>query len=207
MSKADTKKLLESKPFAVETIAALEKFVAGTEYDFEIDHALLKLYQFHPSKVNKAVIAQILARALATVPTCDFTQHLYLIPESVQSSDESIATCIAAHDLIERANFVEFWARTTGPLFESANFKKSVRAFITDVVGKTYKAIKTEQYASLVNLSGAELTAHIKELETAGWKQSGDTLSIPSDISTVKPKPTAEVLQFEQFGRILAPLR
>jgi hypothetical protein len=78
---------------------------------------------------------------------------------------------------------------------------------ITDVIGKTYKAIKTEQYASLVNLYGTELAAHIAELEAAGWKQNGDSLHIPSDLNTVKPKPTAEVLQFEQFGRILAPLR
>jgi hypothetical protein len=186
MSKADVHKLLESKPFAVETISVLEKYVAGEDYDFEADHALLKLYQFHPSKVNKAIIAQILARALSKVPTCDFTQHLYLIPESIvrqscyrtnsshdfslsialfpldsrrtvdklhketyfltyantnpqydlkrntfsfqQTSDESIVSSIAAHDLLERAMFVEFWARATGALFESASFKKSVRS-------------------------------------------------------------------------------
>lgn len=75
------------------------------------------------------------------------------------------------------------------------------------MISKTYRKIKTEEYAKLVNLSGAELDAHLKDLEAAGWKVTGDSLNIPSDANLVKPKPTAEVLQFEQFGKILAPLR
>lgn len=91
MSSAEIHKLLETKPYDVETIAPLEQFVSGEAYDFEADHALLKLYQFHPSKANKAVIGKVLARALAKLPAYDFTQHLYLIPESTVC-DESVGS-------------------------------------------------------------------------------------------------------------------
>lgn len=83
MSQEEIHKLLETKRYAVETIEPLEKYVSSGSYDFEADHALLKLYQFHPSKNNTAVIAKVLVRALAQVPAFDFVQHLYLIPESV----------------------------------------------------------------------------------------------------------------------------
>lgn len=58
-----------------------------------------------------------------------------------------------------------------------------------------------------MHLKDAELQAHLKELEASGWKQVDGALHIPSDASALKPKQTAEVLQFEQFGKILAPLR
>lgn len=83
MSQSEIHQLLEKHRFEIETIAPLEKFVASGPYDFESDHALLKLYQFHPSKSNTTIISQILVRALAQIPACDFTQHLYLIPEAV----------------------------------------------------------------------------------------------------------------------------
>lgn len=83
MSQDEIHKLLETKRYAAETIEPLEKYVGSGSYDFEADHALLKLYQFFPSKNNTAIIAKILVRALAQIPACDFTQHLYLIPESV----------------------------------------------------------------------------------------------------------------------------
>lgn len=83
MSKSEIHQLLETKSFDVETVAPLEKYLDSSSYDFEADHSLLKLYQFYPSKVNKAAIAKILVRSLAQLPSCDFIQHLYLIPESV----------------------------------------------------------------------------------------------------------------------------
>lgn len=76
-------KLLETKRFDAETVAPLEQYVTSGAYDFEANHALLKLYQLHPSKINKTIIGKILARALGQLPACDFIQHLYLIPESI----------------------------------------------------------------------------------------------------------------------------
>lgn len=78
---------------------------------------------------------------------------------------------------------------------------------ITDIIAKTYRSINVEQYATLVNLKDAELKAHIEELSAAGWKQVDGSLQIPTEAGTAKPKPTTEVLQFDQFSKILAPLR
>jgi len=78
---------------------------------------------------------------------------------------------------------------------------------INDTISKTYKVISVSQYSELMNLKDGELQAHLKELEASGWKHVDSTLHIPSDANAVKPKQTAEVLQFEQFGKILAPLR
>lgn len=167
-----------------------------------------------------------------TAEICILTNFVRI---SLQQTTEAIANCIAAHECLERANFADFWARATGPLFESGDVKKRVRnctffsyyaaislliswsisdavsdlvlAVITDIVAKTYRVISVEQYSALVNLKDAELKAYISDLAAAGWKQVDNNLQIPTEAGTVKPKPTTEVLQFDQFTKLLAPLR
>lgn len=52
--------------------------------DLEANLAILKLYQFNPSKVQPQVIANILAKAVTQVPETDFSLCLYLLnPEMV----------------------------------------------------------------------------------------------------------------------------
>lgn len=87
MNKDAISKLIDSNGYSADAIPELEKYVehqiTSNEYDFEANHALLKLYQFHPSKSNKKFVAQILIKALAQTPASDFMLHLYVIPESV----------------------------------------------------------------------------------------------------------------------------
>lgn len=86
MEKEQLLKSIESD-YSIDKIPKVEEFVqkmiTKREYDFEMYQALLKLYQFYPSKSNDKIISEILISALSEMPMPYFMIHLYLIPENV----------------------------------------------------------------------------------------------------------------------------
>jgi translation initiation factor 3 subunit K len=77
--------LIETNRYNVEILPQLENFVQQQvekqSYLLEANLAVLKFYQFHPEKANKAVIGNILLKALAALPSTDFLLCMYLVPE------------------------------------------------------------------------------------------------------------------------------
>ena len=89
MEAAQIEKLIAEARYNADTIAPLEQFLAkqvesGT-YHKEANLALLKLYQFHPSRSNFNLITKIFLKALMQLPSTDFLLCTYLVPESIVS--------------------------------------------------------------------------------------------------------------------------
>lgn len=72
-----------STKFSEDSIRPLEEFARSKEYSLEANLALLKLYQFFPTRANREVIALILVKALTQLPQNDFLLYSYVIPERI----------------------------------------------------------------------------------------------------------------------------
>jgi translation initiation factor 3 subunit K len=68
--------LLEGNRYNVSILPELEKYVNEQvekgSYDLDANMALLKLYQFYPEKLQKAIVAKVLCKALMNLPRNDF---------------------------------------------------------------------------------------------------------------------------------------
>ena len=76
-------------------------------YDRRANQALLKIFQFHPDKLDPDVVARVLIKALMQLPDSDFLMCLYLVPQlSVRLSrtgylqnltTASLSLCVGVH--------------------------------------------------------------------------------------------------------------
>ena len=68
-------------------IETLEKYVSYQAecetYDFEANLALLKLYQFSPTRVDSAIATKILLKALTRLPNTDFVTLKCVLAQSL----------------------------------------------------------------------------------------------------------------------------
>lgn len=151
--------LIQSKRYSPELIGDLEKHLQGQfdqkTYDFEANLALLKLYQFHPHKSDKAAIAKVLIKALMQMPSTDFLLCSYQVPERIVSlrvrnmfvvaihhhaadvfllhnkqADASLAKLFKLAGLLESGKFKDFWAEANESrdvLSVAPEFDESIR--------------------------------------------------------------------------------
>ena len=72
-----------------EIVETLEKYVQfqseGESYDFEANLALLKLYQFSPTCINRDIATLILLKALTQLPKTDFIVLKCVLAQSLVS--------------------------------------------------------------------------------------------------------------------------
>jgi len=106
---AENRYKLDNLPILEESVS---KQVEKNTYDLHGNLALLKLYQFHPYKVNIEILKKILLKALMNLPNTDFLLCMYIIPEKIQIEDTVVAISTMAQNL-ETARFKEFWAEVT----------------------------------------------------------------------------------------------
>jgi len=176
-------------------------------YHPDANFAVLKFYQFHPEKLQKFIVAKILIKTLMNLPSTDFMLSLCMIPEKLHS-EEPIKILIVLSQLLESAQFSEFWveANTCKELLEAIHgFYESIRGFIIGVVGMTYQTLTKEFLAKVLNMKDTDLDAFII---ARGWKHTATTVTFPrpEDSSTKSKKAIQTNIKLQDLPKILATL-
>jgi len=188
-----------------ELTAYLQHQVDHQAYHFEANLAILKLYQFHPSKVDKTVVAKILIKALMNLPHTHFLLCSYLVNERLQT-EESLSKLFTLANLLETAHFKGFWteaANATDLLAQVPGFNDAIRNFVAGLIGITYQTISVPHLAEAFNLEagGKELTDLIA---SKGWKLNGDFVTIPPNEELHnKSKKAGESFNLDQMAKLL----
>jgi len=156
---------------------------------------------------DKAIVAKILIKALLNLPANDFALCLYLIAEKHQT-EEPVATLTNLSNLLETAQFSDFWAQTKTHkdlLGAVPNFDSTIRDFISSVVSQTYRSISKDSLSEALNLKGAELDTYIT---SKNWEQTADLVSFPRQDTSVSQtkKKLAQNVKFDDLSRILKSL-
>lgn len=155
------------------SIAALESYVAtqvsGGTYDALANKALVKLYQFTPSRCKDEVLALVLAKAMMARPAGDITSLLYVCPEALIERTpvcERLAKCDA---LLESSKFAEFWECARDKEGGKAvvdlvpGFCGAVRRFLLDLLSQTFERVPLGLLAEVLGCDEAIATALAKK--------------------------------------------
>mmetsp|Transcript_26817 Transcript_26817/g.61087 ORF Transcript_26817/g.61087 Transcript_26817/m.61087 type:complete len:217 (+) Transcript_26817:73-723(+) len=154
-----------------------EQLSSGS-YDIDANLALLKLYLLYPEDTQVEIIEGVLLKALMAFPATDFSLCMYQIPEK---HHQSLKDVVKLAQQLEMAKFKAFWKETESVeiLGQAKGWQAAVRSFVAGVVASTYRSIKVEQLAELLNLQpGAELEAIIKEHAWTRSKEEKDTIVV-----------------------------
>lgn len=138
-------------------MAVIEEYVEeqarDNTYDLEANLAVLKLYQFNPSRLNMEITYTILFKALTNLPHTDFTLcKCLLLP--AQMDNDTVLDIIRFASVLESCNFSLFWdmiAHKKDMVSHINGFFDSIRKFVCHVVGITFQSIEK---AYLVRLLG-----------------------------------------------------
>ena len=153
--------LAQARLLKVEVIQDLEAAVKAEAPDtinLEVYVALLKLYQFHPSKANFQLSSMICMKALVLglAENC-FAACIYLIPEKAYDRKE-MRDLLKLHDLLERSSFLEVWSNLTNymdlatqalGLPPSFPLESSIRRHVLNVMGATHTSMPLETFLSI----------------------------------------------------------
>lgn len=196
--------LLQNRRYDPEILPRLEEFVSYQVShrfcDPDVNMAVLKLYQFFPDKYNASVVSKILIKALMNMPSTDFLCSLYLIPERRQV-DEPIPVISRLAGLLETGRFVDFWEASgacADLLASVPGFLDSVRDFMVEVVGRTYRTIDVSTLGQVLNLEEAQV---LEVVQTKGWTEAKGVITCPSNEEN-QPRPPMmdEHLSFKQVA-------
>lgn len=177
--------------------------------------ALLKLYQFNPVYTNLEYVSKILLKALTVLPEPDFNLCLCLLSEdittpSTESTDayaNTIPELIELQQLLESANFAEFWKRvapssTSTPsspkksasastktiskelqtvMKQCVEFDNLIRTFILTTVSTTFQTVPLSALTTMLNFPNATKTMEYLKTSHPNWtvNQANDTVDIP----------------------------
>jgi len=190
-----------------ETIATLEKHAesqfADGSYDVDANLALLKLYQFHPSKRNLDVIVKVLLKSLMALPDADFSLCCALLGED-SLGHEAVQQVWALQQLLEQCKFAEFWkqvSKSNLPFKQCKGFDEAVQTFCVRILESTFQTAPIALVSRWLNMD----EAHTKSfLEKRGWTAQGADWAVPgSKENTPKPVLVQENLKFEQLTKLI----
>jgi len=189
--------------------AALEAYVEMQckehGYDVEANLALLKLYQFNPSKYRADVVVRVLLKALTNLPHSDFVCCKALLSQE-NLEDDVVKSILFLADLLEMCQFKEFWskAHAVADLTRRvAGFEDLMRKFVCHVIGITYQNIAEETLCELLGL--VDENAVNGWIDKNGWKSSDSGfVLISSQDESIKTKQIREQIDLESVAGIMA---
>ncbi len=136
-------------------------------------------------------------------------------PLLFQYNEEPIQTLTTLSNLLESAQFGEFWqeAKTYKEMLDKIpGFDDAIRnckytevfyiyfIVVSGVVASTYKTIAKDFFSEVLNLKGTELDQYVN---SKGWKQTTDAVTFPNtEESSSKAKKNAENIKFQGFWRL-----
>eukprot|EP00446_Apocalathium_sp_SHHI-4_P030730 CAMPEP_0177224428 /NCGR_PEP_ID=MMETSP0367-20130122/39013_1 /TAXON_ID=447022 ORGANISM="Scrippsiella hangoei-like, Strain SHHI-4" /NCGR_SAMPLE_ID=MMETSP0367 /ASSEMBLY_ACC=CAM_ASM_000362 /LENGTH=216 /DNA_ID=CAMNT_0018674465 /DNA_START=64 /DNA_END=714 /DNA_ORIENTATION=- len=158
--------------YEVASVEVLEEHLKGQlergTYDLDANLAILKLYLLFPGETKGDVLEAILLKALMAFPAADFSLCMYQIPEKHHAS---VAKVVELAQQLEMAKFKNFWklAAETKRLSEVTGWQSAVIDFAVGVVAATYRSIKVDELAEILNIFAGDVEKLIKE---KGWSRS-----------------------------------
>merc|ERR1712046_172046 len=159
-----------------------------------------KLYLLHPALTDVDTVEKTLLKALMAFPAADFSLCLFQIPERFHANLKDI---VGLARQLEMAKFKTFWkdAEEVALLNEAKGWQDAVRNFIAGVVSATYRSIKKDQLAELLNLPVNGLAPLIKE---RGWnlaKDDKETVIVNTNAfeSVVKEPKASTTMALEEY--------
>ncbi|KAF8567640.1 Eukaryotic translation initiation factor 3 subunit K [Paragonimus westermani] len=193
--KANVKRLLHGiESYNPEHILVLEHHlhwqITNSEYDFEANLALLRLYQFYPEHFNVDATKLVLLKALSSLNPTDFNLCKYLIRLD-HLNKEPLSLVVELGLLLEACQFTEFWVNIFSPrdypwlcvqlrLRENPNITSGVPDFrdamlkcksdhsrlVVQIVSQTYQRISKPMLSCFLDVPDVELKQIIKQ---NGW--------------------------------------
>jgi hypothetical protein len=141
---------------------AIQSQCVDNWYDYELNFALLKLYQMYPlvekEKIVKIeILVKILLKCLMQLPETDFSLAMMMIPEHLQNL-ELIRTVTLMAEKLQTSSFPEFWdlARANPDLIHKVpGFQSACRRHILRVVAMTFREISAGSLAKYLGLASA----------------------------------------------------
>lgn len=178
--------------------------VRENTYDLEANLAVLKLYQFNPTYVNKVVIMQILLKALTNLPHTDFILCKCLIDSAKQESDD-LKKIFNLANILETCEFKEFWAvimNDPNMIYGITGFEDSIRKYICHVIGICYDTIHKDVFAELLgDLSDKQASLWIAKY---GWRMvDSQNIFITNQEENIKTKNITEKITLENVAAIM----
>jgi len=164
----------------------LEEQLEKATYNLEANLAILKLYLLNPNEAKVKVYEGILLKALMAFPATDFALCMYQIPEKYHAQ---LKDPIKLSQHLEMAKFKAFWKaaeeqvtaakepdsegkETFGKgLVRAKKWQEAIQDFVCGVVSTTYRSIRCEQLAELLNLPATDIEKIIK---AKGWTRKAD---------------------------------
>lgn len=192
-----------------ENLSMLEKHVdwqvQSGAYDLRANLAVLKLYQFNPAYFQKHTVCQILLKALASIPSPDFSLCTSLIDQTHQE-DPSIGRLLLLHHLLETCKFTHFWqeVNATPELIGGVTgLEEAVRKFICHVVSVSHQNIDIEDLRAILgDLNEDELNAWIQRCKWS--KGENDLIAVANHGEKVKTKNIVEKVDFEKVQNVMS---
>lgn len=197
-----------------EKLAELEKHVeaqvANGTYQLDSNLALLRLYQFHPEKVNVQKLQKLLVKALMQLPSPDFRTCVYLVSDSVQS-EEPVASLIAMAGHLENCRFKDFWAAVDNHrdlLNTVPGFYDAVRAYAIHVLSATFQRVSRATLTEVLKLEGMGLdTLVLEKCKTGAWSSApnsgGSVIVLPKTEDNQPSAQAAEETKYDGIGRVI----
>jgi len=203
--------LLDEERYNPAIIPQLEAYVLATTastYDLDASLALLKFYQFDPSKTNIEAVTKVLLMALMQLPSSDFQLCLYLIPEAVQE-EQVLQNLMELSNLLETCDFLKFWeaAKAQEKLLASIpEFLVSVQRFVLVTLSISYLRVPKPFLCAALNVQLADLKSVqglSKFCET--FDEASETVVFKkNDQNQIKPKASEQVEDFTTvFNKVL----
>jgi len=184
--------------------AYLQEQLDKATYDLEANLAILKLYLLSPEAAKVSVYEGILVKALMAFPATDFALCMYQIPEKHHAALKSIDK-LSQH--LEMAKFKAFWKTAeeqvaaakeaeggeAAGISRAHGWQDAVRRHVCGVVNSTYRSIRCDQLADLLNLQVSDLNAVIKENSWVRSKDDKDVIIVRENASfeTARAEPKA----------------
>ena len=186
--------------------AAVEAQIADGSYDFELNLALLNLYQLHTDEAKEEVLVKVLAKALTALPNPDY-QLCKAVTSKELSASASVQWLDGLADQLEMGEFQAFWRSaadggdTEKPaidLLKLKGFADAVRKHILGLVSITYQSIPAAALGDILQLQGAELDS---AANASGITRKGDDFSVPLCAENqAKPTGSEENFSFKELA-------
>jgi len=173
-------------------------------YNLEANLAVLKHYQFIPSKFNSDICLKILIKALTNMPKADFILCKCLIDPAF-FENETIKIAKELHHDLETSQFQHFWeiVNSKPELFvDVKDFHKNIRSYIVYLINITYDKVEKDFIKEILNVSDSDLQPIMEKYH---WKDLGDGyLFIADQAEEIKTKNITEKIDFENvFASII----
>ena len=155
------------------------QIIGSSNYDFESNKMLLKIYATYPEMVKMDMILSTLILSMMQLPNTDFLAMTYLVPLSCKS-DEKYKLILSCVSHLEGGRFKEFWEiyNDDKTLFSAKDFLDGIRNFIMKSIRNTFSSIEKSLITIMLGFSNSNEVDNFIKISPEVDTTSSNTNSI-----------------------------